>query len=244
MEGRRAVLEALRAGRKVERILMYSDAQLGPQLREIVFLADQAGVTVDAVSRRDLDRNAATKKHQGVVALVPDRRYVNVEEIIFRADGLEEAPLIVALDGIQDPHNLGAVARTVDAAGGHGIVIPTRKAVGVTAGAIRASAGALEHVPVARVQNVAKTVQYLKTLGVQAVGLDADSEADYTSADYTVPTAIVAGSEERGMSRSVRDACDALIAIPLKGQVASLNASVAAAIVLYEAVRQRGPKTT
>ncbi len=239
IEGRRAVLEALRAGREVERILMYANAQLGPQLREIVFLADQAGIQVEAITRQNLDRTAATKKHQGVVAVVPDRRYAQLEDIILSADHRSEKTLIVILDGIQDPHNLGAIARTVDAAGAHGMVIPQRKAVGITPGAIRASAGALEHVQVAQVSNIAKTIRYLKTMNVRTVGLDADASADYTSADYTTPVALVAGSEERGMSQTVRSACDSLISIPLLGQVHSLNASVAAAIVLYEAARQR-----
>ena len=166
MEGRRAVIEALRAGREINRILMQDDAQLGPQLREIVFLADGAGIAVEAVSRRDLDRQSATRKHQGVIAVVPDARYVPIEDLVFAADNRNEAPLLIVLDGVQDPHNLGAIARTLDAAGGHGIVIPERRAAGISPGAIRASAGALEHVPVSRVNNVAKSAAYLKTIGL------------------------------------------------------------------------------
>ena len=239
VEGRRAVIEALRAGREIEQILMQDDADLGPQLREIVFLANGAGITVNGVSRHDLDRQSATRKHQGVIALVRDTRYVQIEDLVFAADGLNEPPLLVVLDGVQDPHNLGAIARTVDAAGGHGIIIPERRAAGVTAGAIRASAGALEHVRVARVTNVAKSAEYLKTIGLNLIGLDQDAPGHYAEPDYTVPTVIVVGSEERGIAPGVKSACHSLISIPLRGNMASLNASVAAAIVLYEAVRQR-----
>ena len=154
---------------------MQDDVDLGPQLREIVFLANGAGITVNGVSRHDLDRQSATRKHQGVIALVRDTRYVQIEDLVFAADGLKEPPLLVVLDGVQDPHNLGAIARTVDAAGGHGIIIPERRAAGVTAGAIRASAGALEHVRVARVNNVAKSAEYLKTIGLNLIGLDQDA---------------------------------------------------------------------
>ena len=218
---------------------MQDDAQLGPQLREIVFLANGAGIEVDGVSRRDLDRQSATRKHQGVIAIVPDTRYVPIEDLVFAADNRDEQPLLIMLDGVQDPHNLGAIARTVDAAGGHGIVIPERRAAGISPGAIRASAGALEHVPVARVNNVAKSAEYLKTIGLNVIGLEQDAESHYSEPDYTAPTAIVVGSEERGISPGVRSACQSLISIPLRGNMASLNASVAAAIVLYEAVRQR-----
>ena len=134
MEGRRAVIEALRAGREIEQILMQDDADLGPQLREIVFLANGAAITVNGVSRHDLDRQSATRKHQGVIALVRDTRYVQIEDLVFAADGLNEPPLLVVLDGVQDPHNLGAIARTVDAAGGHGIIIPERRAPGLLRG--------------------------------------------------------------------------------------------------------------
>ncbi len=241
VEGRRAVIEALRAGREITQILMQDDVQLGPQLREIVFLANSSGIEVNGVSRPDLDRQSATRKHQGVIAIIPDTRYVPIEDLVFAADNRDEAPLVIVLDGVQDPHNLGAIARTVDAAGGHGIVIPERRAAGISPGAIRASAGALEHVPVARVPNMPKNAEYLKTLGLNLIGLDQDAEGHYSEPDYTLPTAIVVGSEERGISPRVRSVCQSLISIPLRGQMASLNASVAAAIVLYEALRQRYP---
>ncbi|MEX0761053.1 MAG: 23S rRNA (guanosine(2251)-2'-O)-methyltransferase RlmB [Dehalococcoidia bacterium] len=239
VEGRRAVLESLRSGRGIERILMADGVEMGPQIKEIIFLADQANVAVDAVSRQDLERQSSTKKHQGVIALVPDHRYVTVEDLIFVADERGDKPLIAVLDGVQDPHNLGAIARTVDAAGGHGLVIPERRAASVTPGAMRASAGALEHVPVARMANLSRAVEVLQQVGVHVVGLDADADHTYTDHDYTGPTAIVVGAEGEGISRLVRERCDTLVSIPLQGKLASLNASVSAGIVLYEAVRQR-----
>ena len=151
-----------------------------------------------------------------MIALVRDTRYVQIEDLVFAADGLNEPPLLVVLDGVQDPHNLGAIARTVDAAGGHGIIIPERRAAGVTAGAIRASAGALEHVRVARVTNVAKSAEYLKTIGLNLIGLDQDAPGHYAEPDYTVPTVIVVGSEERGIAPGVKSACHSLISIPLR----------------------------
>ena len=239
VEGRRAVLEALRAERHVERLLIGRGIEMGNQMQEIVSLAEAAGVEVEHLDRRELDRQSQTKKSQGVVAVLPDTRYVNVEDIIFEADRRSEAPLLAVLDGIVDPHNLGAIARTLDAAGGHGIIVPQRRAAGISPGAVRASAGALMHVPVARVVNIARTIEYLNQLGLQTLALAADGETGYSQADFTVPTAIVVGSEERGVSRLAMEHCTGTISIPMHGQLASLNASVSAAIALYEAVRQR-----
>lgn len=239
VEGRRSVLEALRSGREIERILMVEGIDFGPQLQEIVVLAEQAGIPVDALERRELEAQSATKKAQGVIAFVPDHRYSSVEDMVMAADSANEPPLICVLDGIQDPHNLGAIARTLDAAGGHGLVIPERRAVGVTPGAMRASAGALEHVSVCRAKNLGKTVEQMKLLKLKVIGLDADGDTDYTEADYTEPCAIVVGAEGEGMSGRVREACDTMVSIPMGGKIASLNASVSAALVLFEASRQR-----
>lgn len=233
------MLEALRSGREVERVLMADSIELGAQLREVVTLAEEAGAPVEAVSRNELDRNSRTGKHQGVIAIVADPRYASVEDMIFAADEAGEPPLIAVLDGVQDPHNMGAVARVVDACGAHGIVIPERHAVGITPGALRASAGALEHVLVTRVPSIEKAVRYLRQLGLRVVGLDQSAPAAYVDADLTGPVALVIGSEAAGMSRGVRDACDELVAIPMRGEVDSLNAAVSAGVVLYEAVRQR-----
>ena len=239
VEGRRAVLEALRAERDISRILMAEGIEIGPQISEIVMLAGELEIPVDAVSRNELERVSHTGKHQGVMAIVADPRYSSVEEMIHLADERGVPPLIVVLDGVQDPHNLGAVARTANAAGAHGVVIPERRAVGVTPGAIRASAGALEHVLIAREPNLSRTVRYLSQLGMKVIGLDAEGSASHTGTDLTGPTAIVVGSEGEGISSEVRSGCDALVAIPMFGKIASLNASVSAAVVLYEAVRQR-----
>jgi 23S rRNA (guanosine2251-2'-O)-methyltransferase len=233
------VLEALRAERDISRILMAEGIEIGPQISEIVMLAGELEIPVDAVSRNELERVSHTGKHQGVIAIVADPRYSTVEEMIHLADERGVPPLIVVLDGVQDPHNLGAVARTTNASGAHGIVIPERRAVGVTPGAIRASAGALEHVLVAREPNISRTVRYLSQLGIKVIGLDAEGSASHTGTDLRGPIAIVVGSEGEGISSEVRSGCDALVAIPMFGKIGSLNASVSAAVVLYEAVRQR-----
>ena len=239
VEGRRAVLEAFRADTRIERLLVANGIEVGPQMREIISLAEASEVQVERLERPELDRQSRTKKSQGVVAVLPDNRYVSVEDIIFEADRRGQAPLIAVLDGIVDPHNLGAIARTMDAAGGHGIVIPQRRAAGVTPGAIRASAGALMHLPVARVVNIPRTIEYLNQLGLQTLALAADAEVDYIRADFTIPTALVIGSEEKGVSRLSLANCSGTISIPMFGQLASLNASVSAGVALYEAVRQR-----
>ncbi len=239
VEGRRAVLEALRAERNIERLLIADGIDVGNQMQEIFSLAESADISVERLHRREIDRQSQTKKSQGVIAVLPDTRYVNVEDIIFEADNRSQVPLIVVLDGIVDPHNLGAIARTLDAAGGHGIIIPQRRAAGISPGAIRASAGALMHTLVSRVVNINRTIEYLNTLGLQTVALAADADTDYTQADLTIPTAIVVGSEEKGVGRLALQRCTASMSIPMHGQLASLNASVSAGIALYEAVRQR-----
>ena len=239
VEGRRAVLESLRASRDIERLIMLEDSELGPQLREIVFLATEAGIRIEAVSKRELESQSQTKKHQGVIAVVPDPRYHQPDDLLSLADVKDEPVLLVMLDGIQDPHNFGAIARTAEAAGVHGLIIPERRAVGVTPGAMRASAGALEHIKVSKVGNLNRTVEKLKERGVLIVGLDAAGDVEYTQVDFTGPVLIVVGSEGKGLSRLVRENCDKIASIPMSGQLSSLNVSVSAAIVLYEAFNQR-----
>ena len=239
IEGRRAVLEALRADIEITQLLIADNVETGNQIREIRQLARNSDIDLQVIPRRDLDKQSGTKKSQGVVAVLPDRRYAQVEDLILAADAMRQPPLIAVLDGIVDPHNLGAIARTAHAAGGHGLIIPERRAASVSPGAMRASAGALVHIPVARVPNIAKTLSHLQNLGLQTVALDADADTSYRNADLTPPTALVIGSEERGISRNARQYCDIAVGIPMSGPVASLNASVSAAIALYEAVRQR-----
>ncbi len=236
------MLEALRAGREIDRILMADEIEFGPQLSEVVVLADQQAIAVDAVPKRELDRISHTAKHQGVIAIVADPRYSSIEDMLHLAADRDEAPLLVVLDGIQDPHNFGAIARTANAAGAHGVIIPERRSASVSPGAIRASAGALEHVLVAREPNLGRTAKYLKQLGLRLVGLDAEAEFLHTEIDLTAPTAVVVGSEGQGISPQVRKECETLVSIPMFGEVASLNASVSAGVVLYEAVRQRTTK--
>jgi len=236
------VLESLRSGRDIERLVMIDSLEMGAQLTEIIVLAEEAGIPVDAVSRRELESQSQTKKSQGVIAIVPDPRYHDPEDFVIMANRKREVPLIVMLDGVQDPHNLGAIARTVDAVGAHGMIIPERRAVGITPGAVRASAGALEHVRVARVVNLNRTIENLKKSDVLVIGLDANGDIEYTEADFTGPVVIVVGSEGKGLSRLVRENCDQIVSIPMSGKLASLNASVSAGIVLYEAFRQRHQK--
>lgn len=233
------MLEALRANQNVQRLLIANGIELGPQMNEIISLAESADIDIEHLQRRDLDRQSRTKKSQGVVAVLPDTRYVEIEDIILEADRRSQSALIAVLDGIVDPHNLGAIARTMDASGGHGMIIPERRAAGISPGAIRASAGALMHLPVARVVNIPRTIEYLNQIGIQTLALTAEAENEYTQSNLTMPTALVIGSEEKGVSRLVRQRCSGSISIPMHGQLASLNASVSAAIALYEAVRQR-----
>ncbi|MBT4125803.1 MAG: 23S rRNA (guanosine(2251)-2'-O)-methyltransferase RlmB [Chloroflexi bacterium] len=239
VEGRRAVLESLRAERDIEKLVMVQDADLGAQLQEIVMLASEAGIPVEAVSRKELDAQSQTKKNQGVIAVVPDPRYHEPEDLLLGAETGDLPPLLVMLDGIQDPHNLGAIARTADAVGAHGMIIPERRAVGITPGAVRASAGALEHVKVSKVTNLNRTLERLKGMGMMVIGLDAEGDVEYTEANFSGPVVIVIGSEGNGLSRLVRENCDQIASIPMAGQLSSLNASVSAGLVLYEAFRQR-----
>ncbi|NQW19070.1 MAG: 23S rRNA (guanosine(2251)-2'-O)-methyltransferase RlmB [Chloroflexi bacterium] len=239
VEGRRAVLEALRSSSRLERILIQEDIEHGPQITLIVEGARDRQVPVETVGRRALDRESNTNKHQGVIALAPDPDYVALDRLLLDATGGQQPALLVVLDGVEDPQNLGAIARSVDGAGGHGMVIPERRAAGVSPGAIRASAGALQHVPVSRVVNLSRAIDEIKAAGVWIVGLESGVGQTYTGVDMTGPIAIVIGSEGDGMSRVVREKCDFFASLPQKGQVESLNASVTAGIMLYEAVRQR-----
>lgn len=239
IEGRRAVLEALRAGTQVERLYLLESSDRGPQMSEILTRAAELSIEVIFENRRNIERRARTRRHQGVIARAQDPHYTDFDELVSAATVTGRSAMIVVLDGIEDPHNLGAIARTVDAAGADGLVISERRAVGVTPGAISASAGALEHVSVARVVNLSRAIDRLQDAGLWIVGLDDGGTHLHTDVDLQVPIAIVVGSEGSGMSRLVREKCDFIVGLPMAGKVESLNASVAASIVLYEAVRQR-----
>lgn len=237
------VLEALRAReRPIEQITIADGAQ-HYRLRELLGEAREIGVPVRHAPRAELQRMAgAGANHQGVVASIAAARYTDADELIESLAarvGTSEPPLAVVLDGVEDPRNLGAILRTVECAGAHGVFIPERRAVGLTETVAKAAAGALERVHVARAQNLARLVEELKTRGIWTVGTSADATLDYTEWDWTVPCAIFFGGEGTGLHRLVRERCDALVRIPVYGHITSLNVSVAAGVVLYEALRQR-----
>ena len=239
IEGRNAVTEALRAGTPIDKIFI-ARGETDKTLGHIASTARAAGVVVVEADRRKLDYMSATKAHQGVIALAAVREYANVEDILSAARERGEAPLLVVCDEISDPHNLGAIIRTAECAGAHGVIIPKRRSVGLTAVVGKASAGALEYLPVARVSNLVSTIRDLQKAGVWVFGTAADGDTGLYTADLKGPAAIVIGNEGEGMSRLVSEACDFKVSIPMHGRISSLNASNAAAILLYEAVRQRG----
>ncbi len=238
IEGRNAVIEALRAGSSIDKIFLArgeTDAALG----HIASTARSRGIVVVECDRRKLDGMSRTHAHQGVIALAAVRAYAEVDDILAAARARGEAPLIVVCDELSDPHNLGAVIRTAEAAGAHGVIIPKRRSAGLTAVVAKTSAGAVSHLPVARVANLTACLKELKQAGVWVFGADAAGDRLLYDADLRGPAAIVIGSEGQGMSRLVAENCDFLVKIPLKGKINSLNASAAAAVLLYEAVRQR-----
>jgi 23S rRNA (guanosine2251-2'-O)-methyltransferase len=238
LEGRNPILEALRAGRPVHRILLAKGTQ--GSVREILRLAHARNILVQEVDPKRIETLAETSAPQGVIAYVAAKEYVEWETMLEAAKAKNEDPLIVILDGLEDPHNLGSVLRSAETAGAHGVIIGKHRAVGLTETVAKASAGAIEYMPVARVTNIAQTMDELKEKGVWVAGADISGDALYGGKDQlTGPLAIVIGGEGQGMSRLVRDKCDFLVSIPMRGKIQSLNASAAAAIILYEAVRQR-----
>ena len=227
------VLEALRAGRVKE--VRVAD-RVGGRLADVVKLARERGVPTRRVPADALERDARRGVHQGVVADVEEAASYSVEDLVRGAAG---PPLLVVLDSIEDPHNVGAILRTADAAGVDGVIRQSRRAAALDGAAAKASAGAVAHVRIAEVVNIARAVEELKEAGVWTVGLDGSADTSYDAVDYTVPTAIVLGAEGSGLRRLVRERCDRLAAIPMQGHVESLNVSVAAGVTLFEAVRQR-----
>ena len=234
--GRNPVTEAIRAGRPVDKILMQKDAE--GSARQIAGLAREEGITVQFVDKLVLDKLAPCKAHQGVAAYVAAHHYVGVEDILAAAKARHEDPLIIILDELEDPHNLGAILRSADAAGAHGVIIPSRRSVTLTETVAKASAGAIEYVSVAKVGNLSRCIELLKSKGLWIASVDMDGKP-YTSSDLKGPLALVIGGEGSGVSRVVRDKSDYIVSIPMKGHVNSLNASNAAAIVLFEAAKQR-----
>ena len=238
LEGRNALTEALRSGRTIDKVFIAAgDTDRG--LQRLAADAKEAGAVVVPVDRRKLDAMSTTKAHQGVIALAAAREYFSVEDLLQEAADRGEAPLLVICDELSDPHNLGAILRCAECAGAHGVIIPKRRSVGLTATVAKASAGAVEYVKVAKVTNINATIEQRKEMGVWIFGTAAEGSIPMYKANLTVPAAIVIGSEGDGMSRLVRQNCDVTVSIPMRGQINSLNASAAAAILLYEAVRQR-----
>lgn len=234
--GRNAVREALRAGRDMEKLLVSRGEATG-SLREILALAREKGVVVQEVDRRRLDEMA--ENHQGVAALASMYAYSTLEEILALAREKGEPPFLVVLDGITDPHNLGAIVRTAECMGAHGVILPERRAVGLTPAAMKAAAGALEWIKVARVTNLTRALENLKAQNVWTYATDMDGE-DYRRVNFSGGCALVIGAEGQGVSRLVRETCDQVVSIPMKGHIDSLNASVAAGVILAEIARQRG----
>jgi 23S rRNA (guanosine2251-2'-O)-methyltransferase len=238
IEGRNAVVEALRAGANIDKIYILkgeTDATLG----HIASSAREKGIVVVDADKRKLDNMSRTHSHQGVIAVAAVREYVSVDDILQSARDKGEEPLIVICDELSDPHNLGAVIRTAECAGAHGVIIPKRRSAGLTAIVAKTSAGAVSYMPVARVANLPSAIKELQKAGVWIFGTAADGNTSLYQADLKGPAAIVIGSEGDGMGRLVGECCDFRVSIPMKGQLNSLNASAAAAILLYEAVRQR-----
>lgn len=235
--GKNPVIEALKSGRDINKILIAEGSQHG-QMQQITRLAKETNVLVQFVPKKKIDQ-VTDQNHQGVLAYVAAYQYAELDDLFAAAEKKNEPPFFLLLDEIEDPHNLGSIMRTADAVGAHGIIIPKRRAVGLTATVAKASTGAIEYIPVVRVTNMARTIDELKERGVWIAGTDAKGKDDYRRLDGTMPLGLVIGSEGKGMGRLIRDKCDFLIHLPMAGKVTSLNASVAAALLMYEVYRKR-----
>ncbi len=238
--GKHPVLEALKSGYALNKIWLSEHLQRA-QVAAILEEAKARGVVVQYADKRKLDQMVPGTAHQGVVAQGAAAAYVEVDDLLARAAELGEAPLLVLLDEVEDPHNLGSVLRTADCTGVHGVIVPKRRSASLSAVVAKTSAGAVAYVPVARVSNIVQTIERLKEAGVWVAGAAGEAQTDVYGANLTGPLAIVIGNEGRGLSRLVRESCDFLVSLPMMGRINSLNASVAAGVLLYEAVRQRRP---
>jgi 23S rRNA (guanosine2251-2'-O)-methyltransferase len=237
--GKNPIIEALKSSRDINKIMIAEGSQRG-QMQQVTRLAKEANVIVQYVPKKKLDQ-LFEGPHQGVIAQVAAYEYAELDDLFAVAEKRNESPFFLLLDEIEDPHNLGSIMRTADATGAHGIIIPKRRAVGLTATVAKASTGAIEHIPVVRVTNIARTIEELKERGVWIAGTDAAGKEDYREFDGTMPLGLVIGSEGKGIGRLIRDKCDFLLRLPMAGQVSSLNASVAAALLMYEVYRKRHP---
>ena len=242
IEGRNAVLEAFRSGKCVDKLFILDGCQDGP-VRTIAREARKTDTIINYVSKERLDQLSETRAHQGVIAQVAAYEYSTVDEILARAEEKGEPPFLILLDNVEDPHNLGAIIRTANLVGAHGVIIPKRRAVGLTSTVAKTSAGAINYTPVAKVTNIVRTIEELKEKGIWFVCADMGGEIMY-DLDLTGPMGLVIGNEGEGVSRLVREACDFTASIPMKGDIDSLNASVAAGVLAYEIVRQRLVKSS
>lgn len=237
--GRNPVLEALRSEREISKIWIAEGSQKG-SMQQVIGIAKERSIFVQFVPKKKIDQ-MVEGIHQGVVAQVAAYKYAELDDLFVKAEERNEAPFFMILDEIEDPHNLGSIMRTADAVGAHGIIIPKRRAVGLTATVAKASTGAIEYIPVVRVTNLARTIEELKERGVWIVGTDAKGSDDYRNLDGKMSIGLVIGSEGKGMGRLIKDKCDFLIRLPMVGKVTSLNASVAASLLMYEVYRKRNP---
>lgn len=237
-EGRHAVMELLKAEKTIHRIFI-RNGEVDGSLRVILAKAKEYGIPITQISKEKLDAMSETGKHQGVIALCPPFEYANLTHVLVNCTKAGETPFLLVLDKIFDPHNFGAIIRTALASGVHGIIIPKRRAVGITAAVVRASAGAAGHLPIIRVSNIAQAVDALKKAGIWIAGADVDGQNVYSAHALTGPIALVIGNEAEGISRLIKDKCDFLVSLPMAGPIGSLNASVAAGILMYEIVRRR-----
>ena len=238
VEGRNAVIELLESGRDVNKIFITEGERHG-SINKIISMAKERKIIITEISKTKMNQMAQTENNQGVIAIVPPFDYCEVEDILEEAKKRNEKPFILILDGIEDPHNLGSIIRTAETAGVHGIIIPKRRSASVNATVNKVSAGAVEHMKIARVNNINDTIKFLKENNIWIYGTDMQTDKYYYNEDFRGAVAIVIGSEGFGMNRLVKENCDFLIKIPMKGKITSLNASVSAGIVMYEAVKQR-----
>ena len=238
IEGRNAVIELLESGKDINKIYITKGEKKG-SINKIIAMANEKKVIIVEKDKKQMDMMAGTQNYQGVIAVVPPYEYVEIEDILEVAKQKKEDPFILILDGIEDPHNLGAIIRTAETAGVHGIIIPKRRAVAVNSTVSKVASGALEYMKIARVNNINDTINKLKEKGIWICGTAIDAEKTYYSQDLTGPIAIVIGNEGKGISDLVKKNCDFLVNIPMKGKVTSLNASVSTGIILYEAVKQK-----
>jgi 23S rRNA (guanosine2251-2'-O)-methyltransferase len=233
------VLEALRSGRPVRRLLVSEQRRSDREIRKILELAGSGGVEVRIIGRDALDREAPDSVHQGVVALVSAREYATLDDVLDIPVRSGQCPFFLILDGVEDPRNLGAIVRTAEVAGVHGVIIPERRAAGLTETVAKTAAGALEYVPVAKVTNLSQTIDVIKKSGTWVIGAEAGAQRSFWDADFSAPVALVLGGEDKGVRRLVREHCDYLVSLPVSGKINSLNVSVAAGALMYEVLRQR-----